>query len=60
MKLESLDIANYFITDLPLSLGTLGNLEQLRLENNKIRTPPAEIVAGGLPAILAYLRYVTQ
>jgi internalin A len=46
------------LTVLPESLGPLTNLTELRLDGNQLISPPAEIVASGSRAVLAFLRDV--
>jgi hypothetical protein len=43
---------------LPPALGLLENLQQLRIDYEDLRTPPEEVLNGGTPGILSYLKHV--
>jgi internalin A len=54
--LQVLSLHHNQLSSLPAELGQLTALQQLDLSGNPLQSPPPEIVAQGIPAILAYLR----
>jgi internalin A len=58
--LQGLYLNNNWLSTLPAVIGQLTALQGLDLDNNPLRTPPPEIVAQGVPAILAYLQTLQQ
>jgi internalin A len=57
--LQRLDLGNNRLSTLPAEVGNLTALQRLELRNNLLQTPP-EIIAQGIPALLAYLRTLQQ
>ncbi|WP_201377868.1 COR domain-containing protein [Ktedonobacter sp. SOSP1-85] len=56
-NLQMLFLNKNKLTQIPPELGKLSNLEELHLEENPhLLTPPPEIIAQGLQAILAFLQ----
>eukprot|EP00961_Rhodomonas_salina_P218688 2955573-Rhodomonas_salina.1 len=55
-RMRLLSITNNHITSLPAGLGVCTNLEVLRLDINKMKSPPKDIVKEEVTIILHYLR----
>jgi hypothetical protein len=54
--LQELDLRRNQLSILPAEMGNLSALQKLRLDNNPWQMPLPEIIAQGIPAILAYLQ----
>jgi len=55
--LQSLWLYNNLLIALPVAIGVLTNLDDLRVEGNPLKDPPASVVAKGLKSIREYLAY---
>jgi len=59
-NLQTLVLYKNQLTALPPEIGQLRNLTELYLEDNPLVSPPADVVARGTKAVLAYLRELAK
>ena len=55
--LQSLWLYNNLLIALPVAIGVLTNLDDLRVQGNPLKDPPAPVIAKGLKAVREYLAY---
>lgn len=55
-RLEELTLTNNNLGMLPPQLGNMSTLRSLALEGNPLRSIRRPVLAGGTPAVLAYLK----
>ncbi|MFG3363041.1 COR domain-containing protein, partial [Streptomyces griseofuscus] len=53
--LTELDLSGNQLPSLPYSFGNLTQLELLRLDSNRLTTPPPEIISAGVQAVVSFL-----
>ena len=60
LSLTEFSISGNKLTYLPPSMGQLVNMQRLVFDKSNMKSPPDEVIAGGTPAVMRYLRRINS